>query len=67
MNGTIKFYNTDRGYGFITPESGGRDTYVHASILAEAGIRDLAEGQKVTYEVVSGQDGRDAAANLQLT
>jgi CspA family cold shock protein len=49
--GTVKFYNDQRGYGFITPDEGGQDVFVHATALERAGLRGLREGQKVSYEV----------------
>ena len=51
--GTVKWYNETKGYGFIQPDSGGKDVFVHASALERAGMRSLAEGQKVSYEVDS--------------
>lgn len=63
--GTVKFYNSTKGFGFIQPETGGPDVFVHATALEAAGIRGLNEGQKVTFEVVSDR-GKTKAANLQL-
>lgn len=65
-NGTVKFFNATKGFGFITPESGGKDAFVHVSALERAGLTGLAEGQKVTYDVEHGRDGRESAINLQL-
>ncbi|MBM9594761.1 cold-shock protein [Roseitranquillus sediminis] len=65
-NGTVKWFNDTKGFGFIAPESGGKDVFVHASALERAGLTGLADGQKVTYDVESGRDGRDSAANLAL-
>ncbi len=59
--GTVKFFNTNRGFGFIEPEDGSKDVFVHISAVAEAGLSILTEGQKVEYEVVSRPDGRTAA------
>ncbi len=64
--GTVKFFNTARGFGFITPEDGSKDVFVHISAVAEAGLSILTEGQKVEYEVVSQRDGKTAAGNLKL-
>lgn len=66
INGTVKFFNSTKGFGFITPATGGADTFVHASALERAGIAGLAEGQKVTYEVEQGRDGRDSATSLTI-
>ena len=66
INGTVKFYNATKGFGFIAPSDGSKDTFVHATALEAAGIAGLAEGQKVTYDVESGRDGKLSATNLQL-
>lgn len=66
ITGTVKFYNSAKGFGFITPESGGKDAFVHATALEQAGIGQLDEGQKVTYDLESGRDGRQSAVNLKL-
>ena len=62
--GTVKWFNAQKGFGFIQPEGGGKDVFVHISAVQAAGLRDLAEGQKVTYDVVS-ERGKEAAANLK--
>ncbi len=64
--GTVKFFNTARGFGFIGPEDGSKDVFVHMSAVEEAGLSILTEGQKVEYEVVSKPDGKTAAGNLKL-
>ena len=64
-SGTVKFFNTQRGYGFIQPSDGGKDVFVHITAVQKAGLQTLAEGQKVSYEVVM-ERGRPAAANLQV-
>ena len=64
--GTVKFFNTDRGYGFIAPEDGSKDAYVHISALERAGISSLSEGQRVEYELQHGQNGKSSAENLKL-
>ena len=65
-NGTVKWFNATKGFGFIAPDSGGKDVFVHASALERAGLTGLADDQKVTYDVESGRDGRESAANLAL-
>ena len=62
--GTVKFFNIQKGYGFIQPEDGSKDVFVHISAVEGAGMRSLSEGQKVTYEVVT-ERGKQAAGNLQ--
>ncbi len=64
--GTVKFFSMDRGYGFINPEDGSKDAFVHISALERAGISSLGEGQKVEYELQSGQKGKSSAENLKL-
>ena len=64
--GIVKFYNSTKGFGFITPEGGGKDAFVHATALERAGIKGLGEGQKVTYDLESGRDGKMSAVNLKL-
>ncbi len=64
--GTVKFFSTTKGFGFIGPEDGSKDVFVHISAVEEAGLSVLTEGQKVEYEVVSQPDGRTAAGNLKL-
>ncbi len=64
--GTVKFFSTDRGYGFIAPEDGSKDAFVHISALERAGINSLSEGQKVEYELQPGRDGKSSAENLKL-
>jgi CspA family cold shock protein len=66
INGTVKWYDATKGYGFIEPENGGKDAFVHSSTLQNAGIDSLSDGQKVSYEIVTGQNGKEAADNLQL-
>jgi cold shock protein len=62
--GTVKFFNTQKGYGFIQPEDGSKDVFVHITAVERAGMRSLAEGQKLSYEVVT-ERGKQAAGNLQ--
>ena len=66
INGTVKFYNATKGFGFITPADGSKDAFVHVTALERAGISGLAEGQKVSYDLESGRDGKMSAVNLQL-
>jgi CspA family cold shock protein len=61
--GTVKFFNTQKGFGFITPSDGGKDVFVHATALERAGMSSLQEGQRVSYEVVT-ERGKEAASNL---
>lgn len=64
--GTVKFYNSQRGYGFIQPDDGGKDVFVHATAVERAGLRGLVEGQKIGFDVETDRrSGKDAAANLQ--
>ncbi|HVJ42386.1 MAG TPA: cold-shock protein [Dongiaceae bacterium] len=63
--GTVKFFNTQKGFGFIQPTDGSKDVFVHITALERAGLSSLSEGQKVSYDVVS-ERGKSAAANLQL-
>jgi len=62
--GTVKFFNTQKGFGFIQPDDGSKDVFVHISAVEKAGMRSLAEGQKVSYEIVT-ERGKQAAGNLQ--
>jgi CspA family cold shock protein len=62
--GTVKWFNPTKGFGFIEPSEGGKDCFVHISAVERAGLTTLREGQKVTYELVPGRDGRQAADNL---
>ena len=64
--GTVKFYNAQKGYGFIKPDDGGKDVFVHISALERAGISIINEGQKVEYELAPGRDGKTAAENIKV-
>lgn len=64
--GTVKWFNPRKGYGFIEPEDGSKDAFVHISAVESAGLPGLQEGQKVEYELVEGRGGRFAADNLKL-
>ena len=63
--GTVKFFNTSKGFGFIAPDDGGKDVFVHATAVEAAGLRSLNEGQKVNFEIVT-ERGKQAAGNLSL-
>ncbi|MDW4551761.1 cold-shock protein [Defluviimonas sp. D31] len=65
-NGTVKWFNQGKGFGFIAPESGDRDVFVHSSALERAGIQRLDDGQAVTFDIEAGRDGRQSATNLVL-
>ena len=62
--GTVKWFNPTKGYGFIAPDTGGKDVFVHISAVQKAGFRSLSEGQKVAFEIEQQQNGRTAAVNL---
>jgi CspA family cold shock protein len=63
--GTVKWFNPTKGFGFIQPETGGKDVFVHISAVERAGLRTLNEGQKVSFEIAT-ERGRQAAANLKV-
>jgi CspA family cold shock protein len=63
--GTVKFFNATKGFGFIAPEQGGKDVFVHISAVERAGMRSLADGQKVSFELERDRQGRESATNLQ--
>jgi len=66
--GTVKWFNETKGYGFIQPDSGGKDVFVHISAVERAGLRGLAEGQKISYEVEADRrSGKESATNLQVS
>jgi CspA family cold shock protein len=65
-NGTVKWFNTTKGYGFIEPEGGGKDVFVHISAVERSGLTGLADNQKVSFDLEDGRDGRQMAANIQL-
>ena len=66
MNGTVKWFNNQKGFGFIQPDAGGTDVFVHISAVERAGMSTLNEGQKVSFEVVADRrTGKSAAENLQ--
>lgn len=63
-NGTVKWFNSTKGYGFIQPENGGNDIFVHASALEKAGMRSLNEGQKISFQITN-ERGKDSAVDLK--
>ncbi|MEM7270795.1 MAG: cold-shock protein [Pseudomonadota bacterium] len=63
-NGTVKWFNATKGFGFIEPESGGKDVFVHITAVQRSGLEGLNDGQKVTYDLEAGRDGRESAVNL---
>jgi CspA family cold shock protein len=65
-NGTVKWFNATKGFGFIAPETGGKDVFLHISAVERAGLTSVDDNQKVTFDVQSGRDGRESAENLQL-
>ncbi len=65
-NGTVKWFNATKGYGFIAPDDGGKDVFVHISAVERAGLKGLNENQKIAYELLSGRDGKQSAGNLKL-
>ncbi len=64
--GTVKWFNTTKGYGFIAPDTGGKDVFVHISAVERSGLTGLADNQKVKFDIESGRDGRESAVNLSL-
>jgi CspA family cold shock protein len=65
ITGTVKFFNADKGYGFIAPESGGDDAFVHISAVERAGFRTLEKDQRISYELENDRRGKASAVNLQ--
>ncbi|MBW6506015.1 MAG: cold-shock protein [Rhodobacteraceae bacterium] len=64
--GSVKWFNTTKGFGFIAPDGGNKDVFVHISAVERAGIRALNDGQKVTFDIETSRDGRESATNLAL-
>ncbi|TCP62887.1 putative cold-shock DNA-binding protein [Rhodovulum bhavnagarense] len=64
--GTVKWFNETKGFGFIAPDGGKKDVFVHITALERAGLRTLADNQKVTFDIEPGRDGRESATNIAL-
>ena len=64
--GTVKWFNTTKGFGFIAPDGGGKDVFVHISAVERSGLTTLADNQKVTFELQAGRDGRESAVNIEI-
>jgi CspA family cold shock protein len=64
-NGTVKWFNSQKGYGFIQPDDGSKDVFVHISAVERAGLGSLQEGQKLSYDLEKGQQGKFSAVNLR--
>ena len=65
-NGTVKWFNATKGFGFIAPDEGGKDVFVHISGVERSGLKGLNDNQKVTYDLEKGRDGRESAVNITL-
>lgn len=65
-NGTVKWFNPTKGFGFIAPDGGTKDIFVHISAVERAGLKSLRDNQKVTFDIDTGRDGREAAINLSV-
>jgi len=65
--GTVKWFNATKGFGFIQPDEGGKDVFLHVSAVERAGLQRPADGQKVSFDIESGRDGRSSAGNLRYT
>ncbi len=65
--GTVKWFNASKGFGFVQPDDGSKDVFVHISAVQQAGLSTLNEGQKIQFELVKGKDGKTSAGNLKST
>lgn len=65
VSGTVKWFNPNKGYGFIAPDDGSKDVFVHVSAVERSGMRSLAEGQRISFEIERGQQGKVSAVNLK--
>lgn len=64
--GTVKWFNSEKGYGFIAPDEGGKDVFVHITAVRAAGLEGLKDNQKVSFDLQAGRDGRSSAGNIEL-
>ncbi|MGN0933329.1 cold-shock protein [Falsigemmobacter intermedius] len=64
--GTVKWFNATKGFGFVAPEGGKNDVFLHISALERAGIRSVTEGQQISFDIETGRDGRESAGNVRL-
>lgn len=66
MQGTVKWFNSEKGYGFITPDNGGKDAFVHVNDLQRSRVNGLTEGQRVNFDMTPGKGGKESATNISL-